>query len=120
MPLVADTQRVFVTDIGQARRFYCDALKLPLIGGSDDDGIAVFDAGSLTLLVEAVPADDREGAELIGRFVGLSFGVEDMDATISELRGRGVEFGGPPEVQPWGGTLAHFRDPDGNVLTLVA
>jgi hypothetical protein len=25
----------------------------------------------------------------------------------------------PPEVMPWGGVLAHLRDPDGNVLTLV-
>jgi len=26
----------------------------------------------------------------------------------------------PPEKQPWGGILAPFRDPDGNVLTLAA
>ena len=31
---------------------------------------------------------------------------------------KGVGFVGPPEAQPRGGVLAHFRDPDGNVLTL--
>jgi predicted enzyme related to lactoylglutathione lyase len=25
----------------------------------------------------------------------------------------------PPEKQPWGGIVAHFRDPDGNVITLL-
>ena len=30
-----------------------------------------------------------------------------------------VEFLAPPEKQPWCGSLAHFRDPDGNVLTLL-
>ncbi|MCC6917989.1 MAG: hypothetical protein IT548_02225 [Alphaproteobacteria bacterium] len=28
-------------------------------------------------------------------------------------------FLAPPERQPWGGTLAHFRDPSGNGLTLL-
>lgn len=35
------------------------------------------------------------------------------------LLARGVEFLAPPQRMPWGGVLAHFRDPDGNVLTLV-
>jgi hypothetical protein len=30
-----------------------------------------------------------------------------------------VVFDGPPERQIWGGTLAHFRDHAGNVLTLL-
>ena len=35
------------------------------------------------------------------------------------LLARGVEFLAPPQRMPWGGVLANFRDPDGNVLTLV-
>jgi len=30
-----------------------------------------------------------------------------------------VEFTSEPTTQPWGGTIATFRDPDGNVLTLM-
>jgi len=48
----------------------------------------------------------------------VSLQVDDVPATYAELRARGVDFVGPPEKQSWGGTLAHFRDPDGNVLTL--
>jgi hypothetical protein len=29
------------------------------------------------------------------------------------------DFVGPPEKEPWGGVLAHLRDPDGNILTLL-
>jgi predicted enzyme related to lactoylglutathione lyase len=45
--------------------------------------------------------------------------VDDVEATWERLRARGVEFVARPELMPWGGVLAHFRDPDGNVLTLV-
>ena len=35
------------------------------------------------------------------------------------LREKGVRFTAAPEKQPWGGTLAHFQDPEGNELTLL-
>ena len=34
-------------------------------------------------------------------------------------RQMGDDFDGFPEAQEWGGALAFFYDPDGNVLTLV-
>jgi uncharacterized glyoxalase superfamily protein PhnB len=55
----------------------------------------------------------------VGRFVGVSLEVTDIDATYRTLVERGVQFDAPPERQAWGGTLAHLRDPDGNVLTLL-
>ena len=42
-----------------------------------------------------------------------------MDRTWRFLTGKGVVFTEPPEKQQWGGTIAHFRDPDGNILTLL-
>jgi hypothetical protein len=51
--------------------------------------------------------------------LGVCLTVGDIRASYAELTKRGVIFDEPPEVQPWGGTLAHFKDPDGNVLTLV-
>lgn len=35
------------------------------------------------------------------------------------MRSRGVHFTDPPEEQPCGGSLAHFPDPVGNILTLL-
>jgi uncharacterized glyoxalase superfamily protein PhnB len=65
----------------------------------------------------ADPADP-ESDESVGRFVGVSLQVADVGRLYEDLSSRSVEFLAPPEQQPWGGTLAHLRDPDGNILTL--
>ena len=54
----------------------------------------------------------------VRNLVGVSLQVTDIFATFAIIVDRGVEFVAPPEQQPWGGVLAHLRDPDGNVLTL--
>lgn len=56
--------------------------------------------------------DDR-----VGTFFNGSFACDDVHYTYDQMRGRGVEFEGPPEKQPWG-TFAKFRDPDGNTFVL--
>lgn len=45
--------------------------------------------------------------------------VDSIDQVYKLLTTKGVEFSGRPEKQPWGGTLAHLKDLDGNVLTLM-
>jgi len=110
--------RVFVSDIEAARRFYGTTLGLRQLW---DHGIAVgYDVGA-TLIVEAPSPDEDEGGEenSVGRFVGCSLAVPDIEGTYRELSAKGVEFLHPPEKQPWGGTLTHFKDPSGNVLTLL-
>ena len=72
----------------------------------------------IMLVVESIEAgDDDQG--FVGRFAGLSFDVDDIDATYTMLNEKGVHFHGSPEKQNWGGGLAHFNDPAGNTLTLV-
>ena len=111
--------RVFVDDLVAAQAFYGDVLKLKTAWQLE--GIAVGNDLGLTLILETVPAfADAEDRALVGRFCGLSFEVDDIDATYAELRARGVEFTGPPTRQDWGGVLAHFKDPSGNILTLLA
>ncbi|MDJ0950189.1 MAG: VOC family protein [Alphaproteobacteria bacterium] len=109
--------RVFVSDVAAARGFYRDMLGLE--ESYADDGVLVFRTGSADLVVEAADPDDAEEAAMIGRFVGVSFAVTDVRAVHAALAAKGVPFDGAPEVQPWGGVLAHLRDPAGNVLTLV-
>ena len=60
-----------------------------------------------------------EAPGLLGRYVGVSLPVPDIEALYKDLVGLGVEFLGPPETQPWGGVLAHLKDPEGNTLTLL-
>ena len=111
--------RVFVTDWQRAIRFYTQTLGMAIAFRSDEMGWAQMDTGECHLALESVDLSDSESRELVGRFVGVSLLVADIFATYKDLAGRGVEFVGPPEKQTWGGVLAHLRDPDGNILTLV-
>lgn len=112
--------RIFVDDWDSACDFYEHKLRLPRTFHNSDMGWAEFNVGGCSLGIERVSGADNESQALIGRFVGVSLKVDDMDATYAELKARGVEFDAPPEKQPWGGTIAHFKDPSGNTLTLLS
>jgi len=53
----------------------------------------------------------------VGGFMNLSFSCDDLDRTYEELRGRGVEFLGPPRKEPWG-SMAMMKDSEGNQFVL--
>lgn len=112
--------RVFVTDWERAVRFYTETLGIPVAFRSDADGWLQLATGEGQLALERVEPGDAESMALVGRYLGASLRVDDVEAAYDQLSARGVAFVEPPERQPWGGVLAHLRDPDGNVLTLVA
>lgn len=112
--------RLFVTDIERAHAFYRDTLSFQdLAYEKGEHGFAVFavDDDGLMLVVEETDGD--ESAVLIGRFAGLSFVTSDIETEIQDLSRKGVVIVDEPETQFWGGILANFADPDGNILTLV-
>lgn len=110
--------RIFVDDIEAARQFYTEVLGLPLAWNMPDHGVFGVKAGTPELIIEAAP-DDDEARQMVGRFAGLSLEVADIAETYQALVEKGVAFVSPPERQFWGGELAHFKDPSGNVLTLL-
>jgi catechol 2,3-dioxygenase-like lactoylglutathione lyase family enzyme len=111
--------RIFVTDLERGRVFYRDLLELDEMDVGD--GYALLDCGGVSVLLEATRPNDPEATGLVGRLLAVSFTVEgDIHEVHRRLVARGVAFEGAPEKQPWGGTLAFPRDPDGNILTLVA
>jgi catechol 2,3-dioxygenase-like lactoylglutathione lyase family enzyme len=112
--------RLFVRDLDAARAFYGPRLGLVLAGDGAAQGWLRYDLGGIDLLVEAV-ADDAPDDEqaLRGRFTGVSFAVDDIQAAHQRLAAAGVVFEAAPEQQAWGGWLATFRDPDGNALQLA-
>lgn len=111
--------RIWVTDWEKAVAFYQHTLGLKLEFEERQTGWAQFDVGGCYLGIERVDPGDEESKSLVGRFVGASLSVENIDAAYGQLKSKDVEFLGPPDKQPWGGVLAHFKDPDGNVLTLL-
>lgn len=111
--------RVWVTDWERAIHFYTETLGIPVGYRSDELGWAQLETGEAQLALERVAPDDEEGLAYVGRYVGVSLQVADIDGLHQKLVARGVEFVSPPTAQPWGGVLAHLRDPDGNTLTLL-
>jgi catechol 2,3-dioxygenase-like lactoylglutathione lyase family enzyme len=109
--------RIFTTKLAEARRFYADTLGLPEMFATDH--VAMFDTGQAKLIIERVDPGDPEAVGLVGRFTAFSFTVTSMETALADLQGRSIESLGLPERQHWGGLLSHFKDPDGNVLTLV-
>ena len=112
--------RVFVTDFKKSLEFYTKTLGMEL-DYSDDNHWAQFKSGQdVSLAIEQCVADrQEEGSRLVGRFVGVTLLVDDISNTYKTLSDQGVEFRAEPEIQPWGGILAHFKDLDGNVLTVM-
>jgi len=112
--------RVFVVNLADARRFYTETLGLRIVWEYKNGAIG-FDAGPATLIVEkAEQSADPKHRESVGKFTGISLQVDDIDLVYSELAAKGVRFLAPPEKMDWGGTLAHFKDSSGNVLTLLS
>jgi catechol 2,3-dioxygenase-like lactoylglutathione lyase family enzyme len=110
--------RFFVSDLNRAIDFYRNVLGLQLTA-HEESIYAVFQLSNITLVVERVDPGDTEFKELVGRFTAVSFSTGDIHAVYDRLSALGIRFEGPPEKQFWGGTLAHFHDPDNNVVTLV-
>ncbi len=111
--------RVFALNWAQSADFYQNQMELPVRLRDADAGWAEFDLGGPSLAVERVQPEDADEESLTGRFLGISLEVADMDATCKRLLEQGVVFKSLPARQPWGGVLAHFEDPEGNVLTLL-
>jgi catechol 2,3-dioxygenase-like lactoylglutathione lyase family enzyme len=109
--------RIFVSDLDRARQFYSDILELD--EHSVETTYVVYGLAGVDVVIEAAPLGDPEAEGLVGRLLAVSFQVDDIVETHRRLLERGVSFLQPPEAQPWGGTLAFFYDPDGNILTLV-
>jgi len=105
---------VFVSDLARAVEFYQKALGLELKFVADEHGYASFASNGLGFGLARVEA----GSPLLGQHTGVGWGVSDVDTSYAELRGKGVHFTMPPTLQPWGGYMAMFADPDGNLFYL--
>jgi len=105
---------IYVSDQDRALAFYTEKLGFKVVTdqpmGEKQRWIELRIPGAETGVVLFTP-DGHE--DRIGSFFNGSFASDDVVKTYEELKGRGVEFSGPPQTQPWG-TFATFMDPDGN------
>ena len=100
-----------VTDMERAVAFYRDKLDLEVV---DHDG----DWSEVTAGDQRIGLNSSESPAGDGGAV-IAFAVDDIEATVDALKGKGVEFAGELSEHPWG-RIAPFKDPDGNDLQVYA
>jgi predicted enzyme related to lactoylglutathione lyase len=110
-----------VDDVPRAKLFYETMLGLEV---SEENGLLTLHLGSGAKVL-AYPKPDHEPAG----FTVLNFPVADIEATVTELASRGIEFeryeGTPVETDELGifrgggPLIAWFKDPAGNVLSVI-
>ncbi|MET8696280.1 VOC family protein [Streptomyces bauhiniae] len=118
--------RLPAQDLGRARRFYSEKLGLEPFD-ERPGGLLYRCGGSFFVVFQSTGVSP-------GTFTQMGWEVDDLDATLAELRGRGVVFedveapgfrteGGIAEVQgnylskgARGERAAWFRDSEGNLI----
>jgi len=109
-----------VRNLERAVAFYRDALGAPLLFTAPP-GLAFFQLGDLSLMLSTPEAQDEETRPSSSV---LYFKVDDVPAAHAALKERGVKFIDEPHVvhraadfELW---MAFFRDPDENMLAVMA
>ncbi len=103
-------------DLAASMDFYENVLGLePSKRWGDDDPMgAEFEPGTVTI---ALLNNAKLGIEFQANKVPIAFQVDDVEAARKELESRGVTF--VADTMDSGVChMAHFTDPDGNVLML--
>jgi catechol 2,3-dioxygenase-like lactoylglutathione lyase family enzyme len=110
---------LFVEDLAAAKRFYSDVFQLPVFFEDDNSTVFKFGDTLVNLLVASEAPALVAPATVATPDAGVRFqftvGVDDVDATVDELKSRGVELLNGPMDRPWGIRTASFRDPAGHI-----
>jgi predicted enzyme related to lactoylglutathione lyase len=101
----------YTSDANALRDFFRDKLRFSFTDVGD--GWLIFDMAEADLGCH--PADPKEGAP--SGTADISFYCDDIEKTVAELKGRGVEFTGPVEDHGYG-LVTHFKVPGGFEIQL--
>jgi catechol 2,3-dioxygenase-like lactoylglutathione lyase family enzyme len=110
---------LFVEDLPAAKRFYGDVFRLPVHFEDDNSTVFKFGDTQVNLLQTSEAPGLVAPATVANPDAGVRFqftlAVDDVDAMVEELKGRGVELLNGPMDRPWGIRTASFRDPGGHI-----
>ncbi len=106
---------IWTDRLAEMAAFYRDTLGLPV--HSERPHFVAFQLGPARLSVGLHSEVHGPAKESVR--VTVNLGVADIQTVYHDLSRRGVVFVRPPEREHWGGWVASFRDPDGNLLQLL-
>jgi catechol 2,3-dioxygenase-like lactoylglutathione lyase family enzyme len=115
------TPMIAVSDLDRARKFYEDILGLETEDEMGDE-VLVMKSGDTMINVY------RSEFAGTNKATALTFDVDDIEEEVSELKEKGIFFEhyDLPGLEPRGDLYvgegmktAWFKDPDGNILSLV-
>jgi catechol 2,3-dioxygenase-like lactoylglutathione lyase family enzyme len=124
MNMLRDTDAVAtlaVKDLGAAARFYQGTLGLSRAGTEDGEAL-VFESGDTKINVY------RSSFAGTNKATALTWAVDDVEDVVRTLKGKGVKFEhyDLPDTRREGDVhvsgkvkVAWFKDPDGNILSVV-
>ena len=107
---------IWTEDVTRLAAFYRDTLGLPV--HSERADFVAFDLPHGQRLSIGQHSRVRGRARDPYRIM-LNMGVRDIQDAHRTLSERGVPFIRAPEREHWGGWIATFADPDGNLLQLL-
>lgn len=111
---------LFVADPQRSKEFYARVFTAEQVYTDDVSTVFKFE-NTLVNVLQATEATALIAPAAVGSgsTFQLTIWVADADATVAELRGRGVEFLNGPIDRPWGQRTAAFADPDGHVWEIA-
>ena len=111
-----------VPDLAEARRFYADTLGLRVSELDDKSGLLTLHLGGGRDVVVYLKPDHVPATYTI-----LNFPVDDVEGTVDDLIQRGLRFEQYDGIEQddkginrgEGPLIAWFRDPAGNILSVI-
>jgi lactoylglutathione lyase len=118
--------RLMVKDFNKSLTFYRDVMEFPVVMSEEKMQYASFDTGEIKLEL----LSQKSMAEVLGekelptdvnvqsKFL-LDVAVDDVDKSYKRLKDKGAEsVTEPSDRKEWNARVAHFRDPDGNIIEI--
>jgi lactoylglutathione lyase len=118
--------RLLISNFKACFLFYRDVMGFQATFGSENDVYADFNTGEVTLALfdrlemskavgtASLPAETQTQDKMC-----LIFTVDDVDAKCQQLVKQGIRLiTEPTDKTDWGIRVAHFRDPDGNLIEI--
>jgi lactoylglutathione lyase len=118
--------RLMVKDFNKSVAFYKNVMEFPVVMIEEKMQYASFNTGEikLELLSRASMAEVLGEKELPidavsqSKFL-LDVAVDDVDKIYNRLKEKGAESVTEPyDRKEWNARVAHFRDPDGNIIEI--